>query len=140
MTIMNDDVCIIKRSAIPSIESITIDNKIYKLGIMKDLKAHPYLEEFIPSQCDIGISWVALAKDEILEPHTHPIDTMVMICKGQGKLLLKGDAKDIVEEGDIIAIPRNCRHGFVGVGDSGFWGVSLYFSLQALHKNSMTQF
>lgn len=68
----------------------------------------------------------------MLEDHTHPDPTMVIVCKGTGKVTGAVDAE--VREGDIVAIPANEVHGFVGTGN-GFVALSLQFTGTGLYED-----
>lgn len=123
----------VSRASIPSLSSVTVGNKIHNLGILKDFKKHPLLAKFIPSSGKISLSWIRLKEGETLQPHTHPILSMVLICKGNVQSL--GEVENFLSEGDIFLIPSGCVHGFRGEGPSGFWGLSIQFETQGLYED-----
>jgi quercetin dioxygenase-like cupin family protein len=126
----------VSRQAIPSINKVVLDGKNHYLGIQKDLKRNSALSDFIPNEeCKMSIAWVHLGLDEILEPHIHPINSLILVTSGEVKLL--GNKEDILSEGDVLAIPAGSLHGFLGLGANGFWGLSIQFEQRGLYeKNS----
>jgi len=57
-----------------------------------------------------------------------------MIIITSGKARLTGDNPCVVTEGDIICVPRNTKHGFIGDGPNGFWGLSIQFEERGLYE------
>ena len=124
---------VISRESIPSLHSATIQGKTYYLGTLKDLRKHPDLEDFIPEDARLAMSWVHLGVDEVLKTHTHPIKSMILVCSGE--LNLVGDLRGVAKEGDAILIPPHHTHGLIGSGPNGFWGISVQFEQRGLYEN-----
>lgn len=124
---------IITRDSIPSINSITVDNVVHNLGILKDFRKHDLLRKYLPEAGRLSISWVRLKKDEMLDIHQHPTTSMIIITCGQVEVC--GDLKTLIKEGDIVLIPAGSLHGFIGRGEEGFWGLSLQFEGNGLYEN-----
>ncbi|MBS0186227.1 MAG: cupin domain-containing protein [Proteobacteria bacterium] len=125
---------LVSRDDIPSLYSVDINHKSYFLGILKDFRKHSRLSKFLPEQGRISLSWVHLGENEVLMPHTHPIDSMIIVCSGKVKSL--GEVETILQEGDIFFTPAHSLHGFIGLENKGFWGLSLQFEERGLYENS----
>jgi hypothetical protein len=78
----------------------------------------------MPDPGDFSVSWVALRHGETLQPHTHPIQSMMVVYDGSGDML--GDLNRPIAQGDIIVVPPGQRHGFVG-GPHGLRALSIQF-------------
>jgi quercetin dioxygenase-like cupin family protein len=131
---------IIHREDIPTLRTVVVDGVEHNLGILKDLRAHPDLKDFIPENGRLAVSWVHLEPNETLQPHVHPIESMIIVARGQGRTI--GDLQEDFFEGDIVTIPRGCLHGFVGV-DEGLWALSIQFEERGLYEdpsNALVQF
>lgn len=129
---------IVKREDVPSINKMDIGKVEYDLGILKDFRKNTKINEFIDTNREVDISWTALEKDKILLPHRHPVNTMVIMCKGRAMLI--GDSTAKAEEGDIICIPKGSLHGLKSYEDEGFWSISLVFSKLGVYNEEMTYF
>jgi hypothetical protein len=79
------------------------------------------------------MSWVHLEPGEVLEPHVHPVDSMIIVCQGSGVSL--GDLQAELGEGDVFAVPRGHQHGFKGTGERGFWALSIQFEPRSLYEH-----
>jgi quercetin dioxygenase-like cupin family protein len=129
-----DEVMIIRREDIPAIHNVIEDGIEYTLGIHQDFKRHPDLARFMPERAKLSISWVRLRKDEVLHIHQHQIESMVIVTAGEVQLL--GDKEAIMATGDIVAIPRARKHGFIGKGLDGFSGLSVQFEQRGLYEDT----
>jgi quercetin dioxygenase-like cupin family protein len=125
---------LIKRADIPSLHTVTVDNREHLLGILKDFRKNPALEEFLPPESHFAAAWVHLGPGQVLDGHLHPIDSMIIVC--HGRALVYGEVRGEMEEGDILLVPRGHRHGFVGAGSGGFWGLSIQFAIQGLYEDA----
>ena len=123
---------LVSRDSIPAIHSVKIKEEIHNLGILKDFRAHPDLRKVLPETSRPSFSWVHLKNEEILNPHTHPIASMIIACKGDAMSL--GDVVVNLKEGDVFFIPPNTVHGFKGL-NQGFWGLSLQFEERGLYED-----
>ena len=124
---------IVPRDEIPSLNTIEIKGKTHNLGILKDLRKHSVLADFIPEVGRLSLSWVNLKPDETLNPHEHPTSSMIIVCEGEGEII--GDHTQPLKTGDIAAIPPSSKHGFIGRGKTGFWGLSVQFEGLGLYEN-----
>lgn len=124
---------IIPRKEIPSLHEIKIDGKMHNLGTLKDFRKHPMLANFIPDQTRLSMSWVSLGPNEVLNTHEHPTASMIIICEGEGEVI--GACQQRLKAGDIAAIPPYNKHGFIGRGKRGFWGLSIQFEGLGLYEN-----
>ena len=52
--------------------------------------------------------------------HNHPQDHEIYVLEGKGKFYNDSGNEEIVENGDIIYIPPNERHGIVNLGNTDF--------------------
>lgn len=130
-----NEIRIIKRDEIPAITSITIGGKEHPLGILKEFRKSPILGRFLPENSRMSLSWVHLGADEVLDPHVHPTESMIVMAQGEG-ILLDGKAEFKIGTGDVIVIPRGCSHGFVGKGTQGYWALSVQFEGMGLYEDT----
>jgi quercetin dioxygenase-like cupin family protein len=128
---MDRDIRIVHREVIPLIEQVQQGGDVHILGELRDFRWHDQLREFMPDPGEFSISWVQLEPDEVLQPHTHPIQTMLVIYAGSGGLL--GDLRRPLRKGDIVVVPPGCAHGFVG-GPDRLSGLSIQFG-HGLYSN-----
>jgi mannose-6-phosphate isomerase-like protein (cupin superfamily) len=112
---MDREIRIVPFDAVPRIQQIEQDGAIHILGELRDFRWSEPLRAFMPDPDEFSVSWVELAPDEILQPHTHPIQTMLVIYAGSGAVI--GDLRRPLTKGDIVVVPPGCAHGFVGGPD-----------------------
>lgn len=124
---------IVGRSEIPSLTSVIVNGVEHSLGILKDFRKHPRLSRFLPEHGRLSLAWVHLEPAEVLDVHVHPTASMIVMCHGSGRTL--GDCEASMIEGDIVAIPPGCRHGFVGTGERGLWALSIQFEGNGLYED-----
>lgn len=113
---------IVKRDAMPLIRSIDKDGVEHGLGEFRDFRWSDPLREFLPHMEEFSMSWASLAHREVLKAHTHPIQSMMVIYKGEGAVF--GDLNRPLREGDVLVVPPGCSHGFVG-GPPGLYAVTV---------------
>ncbi|ODN41246.1 cupin domain-containing protein [Piscirickettsia litoralis] len=123
----------VSRHDIPSLHKVATEKGAYFLGVQKDFRRHADLAEHIPEQARLGIAWVHLGQGEVLVPHTHPIDSLIIVCQGSVSSL--GDVEVELVEGDNFFIPSGAVHGFIG-GEKGFWGLSIQFAERGLYESA----
>lgn len=123
---------VIQRKEIPEVHDVKIGNVLHNLGIHKDFRRNPILEKFLPDFSRISVSWTHLDKDQTLEVHQHPTSSMIIVCEGTGRAL--GDVEQEISSGDIVVVPPNHRHGFIGTG-KGFWALSIQFEGKGLYED-----
>jgi quercetin dioxygenase-like cupin family protein len=124
---------IIRHKDIPAIESAVVDGVKHFLGDHRDFRRNKVLAEFIPENARLAIAWVRLNAGEVLEIHAHPIESMILICEGNAEF--NGDFNENITAGDSVIVPRGARHGFRGMGPSGFLGISIQFEQRGLYEN-----
>jgi len=118
------NIFVVDRARIPAIRSVVQDGKLHELGELRDFRWHAELERLMPPAETLAISYVALKPNEVLRPHTHPIQSMMIFYRGAGTML--GQRPQPVRQGDVVVVPPGCEHGFVG-GPDGLWGLSIQF-------------
>jgi quercetin dioxygenase-like cupin family protein len=124
---------VVRRADIPAIHTVTEGDREQVLGILKEFRRHQVLSAFMPRDFRVAIAWVHLDPGQTLETHVHPVDSMILICRGH--VLAFGDTRAELGEGDILLVPHGCRHGFTGAGQQGFWGLSLQFNSRGLYED-----
>ncbi len=120
----------IRREEIPGIHDMKVDGEVRELGIVQSFRGNAYLKHHLPET--LSISWTHLEEGQELEPHTHPVPSMVIIVKGMGRSL--GDTDVGFRTGDVLYIPPFNSHGFVG-GKGGFWALSVQFQETAIFES-----
>ncbi|HET6612204.1 MAG TPA: AraC family ligand binding domain-containing protein [Kofleriaceae bacterium] len=118
------DILVVPRESIPPIHSVEQDGATHALGELRDFRWHEQLKELMPPDSELSISWVALKDKEQLDPHVHPIQSMMIFYRGSGQLL--GQREQPINEGDIVVVPPGCQHGFIG-GPDGLYALSVQF-------------
>lgn len=121
---MAHDIQIVKRNTIPPIHSVEHDGATHCLGELRDFRWSDELKSFMAAAEDLSVSWVALADGETLEPHVHPIQSMMIVYAGGGVML--GDLSQAISEGDVVVVPPGRLHGFRG-GKDGLFALSIQF-------------
>jgi quercetin dioxygenase-like cupin family protein len=124
---------VVSRAIIPSLKEVIVEGREHNLGELLDFRKHPSLSAFIPDQARISISWVSLMPGEVLDTHRHPTSSMIIICEGEGKVV--GDCQQDLKAGDVVIVPSNANHGFIGGGKKGFWALSIQFEGLGLYEN-----
>lgn len=118
-------ISVIARNEIPFITEIEHEGKIEQLSEVRDFNWHDQLKAFLPFHNAINLSWVNLKPGKVLEPHVHSIQSMVIICEGEGQLT--GDGDNLLKTGDVVAIPAGAYHGFKTTDNIGFKALSIQF-------------
>lgn len=124
---------VVARGEIPAIHSVIEGGREHVLGILKEFRRHERLSGFLPHDYRVAMAWVHLDAGQTLEPHVHPVDSMILITRGAVRAL--GDREADLAEGDILMVPHGCRHGFTGMGHDGFWGISVQFNSRGLYED-----
>lgn len=76
------EVTLVKRNDIPSIRTIEVNGVEHWLGHVKDFMKQPHLLNFLPDDKRVSMAWVRLEAEEELEPHIHPVESMILLCEG----------------------------------------------------------
>ena len=127
-------VTIVRRRDIPEVHHAVVDGRQHDLGILKDFRWHPGLADFIPGDAKLSLSWVHLDPGQVLDPHVHPVGSMILVCQGEVETL--GELEQYMSAGDALLVPPGHRHGFRGAGADGFWGLSVQFEPSALYNDA----
>ncbi|PKV48377.1 AraC-like protein [Aquimarina sp. MAR_2010_214] len=61
----------------------------------------------------------ALKSDQVMKPHSAPVDAPLLMLEGSAKITI-GDAEHILKSGDIITLPKNILHGVYPITDCKF--------------------
>jgi quercetin dioxygenase-like cupin family protein len=131
---MLPSVILIKRTEIPAISSIEEGGKLHFLGDHRDFRRHPVLAQFMPENARLAMSWAYLAPGQVLEPHRHPIRSMIVVCAGSGRLLGEHDAP--LEAGDAVLVGVGCSHGFEADDPMGLYVLSIQFEGRGLYEDT----
>ncbi|NOH70582.1 cupin domain-containing protein [Vibrio pectenicida] len=127
------EVTLVKRDDIPSIRTIEVDGVEHWLGHVKDFMKQPHLLDFLPDDNRVSMAWVRLEAGEELEPHIHPVESMILMCEGGARTT--GDVEADMAAGDALLVPPGRLHGFKGTEPNGFWGLSLQFDSRGLYED-----
>ena len=127
------EVTLVKRNDIPSIRTIEVNGVEHWLGHVKDFMKQPHLLNFLPDDKRVSMAWVRLEAEEELEPHIHPVESMILLCEGGART--SGDVKVEMQAGDALLVPPGKLHGFKGALPNGFWGLSLQFDSRGLYED-----
>ncbi|OWO80962.1 hypothetical protein B5C26_15365 [Photorhabdus luminescens] len=126
-------VTLVKRDHIPSIHTIEVNGVEHWLGHVKDFMKNNQLIDFLPDDNRISMAWVRLEAGEELEPHIHPVESMILLCEGSAEST--GDIQTAMEAGDALLVPPGHLHGFKGGYPDGFWGLSIQFDSRGLYED-----
>jgi quercetin dioxygenase-like cupin family protein len=124
---------VVRRQDMPAIHTVIENGREQVLGILKEFRRHDVMSSFLPRDFSVAIAWVHLDPGQTLETQLHPVDSMILICRG--KALAFGDYVGDLNEGDGLLVPHGARHGFTGAGDDGFWGLSIQFNSRGLYED-----
>jgi mannose-6-phosphate isomerase-like protein (cupin superfamily) len=90
---------------------------------LEGLVSHILLEEGDAPGGDLSITWVDVEPGSEQKPHSHEPQQVYVITRGQGRMTVGEEARD-VREGQMVFIPPEVEHGIVNTGD----GVLTYVS------------
>ncbi|WP_387468091.1 cupin domain-containing protein [Photorhabdus sp. RM323S] len=127
------DITLVKRDEIPSMRTIEVDGIEHWLGHVKDFMKNKSLVSFLPGDNRISMAWVRLEAGEELNEHTHPVESMILMCEGGAHTT--GEVKADMNAGDILLVPPGRLHGFKGMEPNGFWGLSIQFDSRGLYED-----
>lgn len=122
----------ITRDSIPAIHEVNVDGKKESLGILKNFAQIDVLKNKLPHF--FSAAWVHLDANQRLNNHQHETDSMIIITEGEG--LATCDRTQDLTSGDIVYIPAQQTHGFIGSGEDGFWGLSIQFEKTSLYEDA----
>ena len=121
---MEAQVQVVKRDTIQPLEAVNQNGDVHVVGELRDFRWNDDLRKFMSISSTFSASWVSLKHGEVLQTHTHPADSMMVVYAGSGDML--GDFCGPLAEGDVIFVPAGRRHGFVG-GKEGIYALSIQF-------------
>ncbi|MGI4851642.1 MAG: cupin domain-containing protein [Janthinobacterium lividum] len=124
---------VVSRSSIPVLKSIQMGDHTHEVGLVHDFRKNPHLKDFMPENGRYSVSWVHLNKEQMLAVHLHPTPGLVIVAEGEGMVI--GELNQIIRPGDIVAVPSNCEHGFIGKGDKGFWALAIQFEGLGIYED-----
>ncbi len=113
--------------------TVVVNGVEHWLGHVKDFTKHETLVNFLPKDNRIAIAWVRLEAGEQLTEHTHPVDSMILMCEGGARTV--GEVEEDMHAGDLVIVPQGKHHGFIGAQPNGFWGLSLQFDSRGLYED-----
>lgn len=61
----------------------------------------------------------AIKKDQILKPHSAPVDAPLLMLEGSAKITI-GTTMHILKSGDLITLPKDILHGVYPITDCKF--------------------
>ncbi|PIZ04348.1 MAG: hypothetical protein COY58_04800 [Gammaproteobacteria bacterium CG_4_10_14_0_8_um_filter_38_16] len=122
---MDIDITVVPKNDIPAISQIEKDGKTEILGELRDFRWHDELKKFLPPEEVVSFSWVKLNPDETLRPHEHTTASMIICYRGNGTFI--GKKNRTLNEGDVVAVPAHCLHGFTGGHPDGLFALSIQF-------------
>lgn len=125
---------IVPRNKIEMITEVVENGQRHFLGEVRDFRRHPTLAEFIPESAPhFGISWVRLGPGEVLAPHRHPADGLLVCVAGSGFVV--GDTEAPIEVGDAVLVDAGSCHGFKGGEPDGIEGLSMAFGVSGYYTD-----
>ena len=80
------------------------------------LVSHILLEEGDAPGGELSITWVDVEPGGEQKPHSHGPQQVYVITRGQGRMKVGDDERD-VHEGQMVFIPPDTDHGIVNRGD-----------------------
>jgi len=101
---------IVNQDAIPMVTHVEQDGIKHYIGEVRVFDRHPELRTFLERGHPPGLSFATLKNGEEHHPHTHEVDSMVIVMLGAATLT--GTEEKTVREGDVICIPQGVPHGF----------------------------
>jgi mannose-6-phosphate isomerase-like protein (cupin superfamily) len=80
------------------------------------LVSHILLEKGDAPGGELSVTWVDVAPGSEQKPHSHDPQQVYVITRGQGRMKVGDDERDVTE-GQMVFIPPNQEHGIVNTGD-----------------------
>jgi hypothetical protein len=119
------EIQVISRDSIPPLRTVDLGGELHALGQLRDFRWNDHLRDFMSASSSFSASWVQLDPGEVLDPHVHPVHSMMVFYAGSGEML--GDLQRPLAKDDVVVVPAGCAHGFIG-GPSGLYGLSIQFN------------
>ena len=121
---------VISRDSLKTINETIVDGIKHDLGILKNFADNEILAREFPY--NFSCAWVRLENGQLLSPHTHEEDSMIILTEGNGHFT--GVNKYPLSAGDIVFVPSGATHGFETKQGEGFWGLSVQFNEKSLYE------
>jgi len=128
-------VVVVSRSELGSVSQVEANKGKKNLGFVADWRKNEVLNAFLENRGQTvrpGFSWVGLKKGEELSVHQHPVNSIICIASGEVQSI--GEYEGLLKAGDVIAVPSGHRHGFIGAGEDGFFGISIQLEQRGLYE------
>ena len=87
------------------------------------LVSHILLEKGDAPGGELSVTWVDVEPGSEQKPHSHDPQQVYVITRGQGRMKVGEDERD-VREGQMVFIPPNTEHGIVNTGEETLTYVS----------------
>jgi mannose-6-phosphate isomerase-like protein (cupin superfamily) len=87
------------------------------------LVAHILLDKGDAPGGELSVTWVEVEPGAMQKPHSHGPQQVYVITRGQGRMKVGEDERD-VREGQMVFIPPNAEHGIVNTGEGTLTYVS----------------
>jgi hypothetical protein len=110
-----DQIQVVPRDAIPPMQSVEPDVATHELRELRDFRWNVLLREFMPASSRVSICWVKLGPGEELPPRANPLQALMVLYGGSGRLV--GALERALEKDEVVVLPAGCRHGFIGGPD-----------------------
>ena len=94
---------------------------------LKAFNDHKSISRFCSKNIgQLSMKWLHLKPGQEVKIHDHPVDTLMIVTRGQGALI--GDLEQKIFEGDSVLIPSSKKHGVITTDDKGLWALSFRFN------------
>lgn len=132
---MQDKIIIVKRDSLPALTHVDVDDRQVDIGELRDFGRHEALRACMAANAStVSFAWTTLKPGQTLAMHTHPVDSMILVCEGAGRYFGEYDAE--LGAGDIIYVRSNALHGFQAAADSCLQCLSIQFEGRGLYEDS----
>jgi hypothetical protein len=95
------------------------------LGRLRDFRWNDQLRSFIPDASGFSLSWIELAKREVLRQQAQAGHSLLVFYAGSGEVL--SDLRRAVSRDDVVVVPAGCEHTLVA-GDGGLSALTINFA------------
>lgn len=131
---MQDKIIIIKRDSMPALTHVDVDGHQVDIGELRDFSRDDALRACLAAGAATSFAWTTLKPGQTLASHTHPVDSMILVCEGSGRYFGEHDAA--LNAGDIVYVRRNALHGFQAAPDQSLQCLSIQFEGRGLYEAS----
>lgn len=112
MNINKAGVHIVRRENLPAIGEVLAMGETINIGEYRSFGQNKQLASFLSeaNKGGVQIAWTALAPNQSLPAHRHPMPSLIVVCKGSGKYF--GEFEADLKEGDAVLVSGTSLHGF----------------------------